>query len=157
VKFEVPGLPVPQGSKKPVTIKGRTILIDDNKALPKWRADVARIVAHGLPAGWRPLDGPVEVELLFRLPRPAPGQRGSVIAAGMPIHQTSGDTDKLERAILDALKTAHVYTDDSRVTDLIGRKRYPGPGERPGVTIEVRWTPQDAGGRRPIQEQLEVR
>lgn len=156
MRFTIVGFPIAQGSKKPITNPntGRTILIEENKDLPKWRSAVAKQVRRALPAGWQPLDGPVSVDLTFRLPRPAPGAPGSVVAAVYPIHQQSGDTDKLQRAILDALTAAGVYTDDCRVTDCAGRKRYPGPGEWEGVTIDVHWTATDPGGPRPIQDTL---
>ena len=55
------------------------------------------------------------------------------------------DGDKLERAILDALKWGGAYEDDAQVTDMHWRKRYATPGspdpwilDRPGAVIVVR-------------------
>jgi Holliday junction resolvase RusA-like endonuclease len=157
VRFDVPGVPVTQGSKKgflnPKT--KRVVIVDeDNASLRKWRKAMTSWVMAKLPAGWRPLDGPVSVELEFLLPRPARGERGSVMGAVEPIHQTSGDVDKYARAALDSLTTARVYTDDSRITRLTVEKRYPRDGEHPSLIVHVRWTADDPGGRKPIQEAL---
>lgn len=151
------GLPVTQGSKKafvnPKT--GRAVLVDDDsKGLKQWRAGITDLVTYALPRGWRPLDRAVAVELTFRLPRPEHGSPGYLVAAEQPVNQQSGDVDKLARAVLDALTTAKVYTDDCRITRLVIEKTYPAPGERHGVEIDVRWTAADPGGPRPVQEQL---
>jgi crossover junction endodeoxyribonuclease RusA len=151
VKFAVAGLPVTEGSLRPMEVGGknvprRTVVIATNAAeLNTWRRSVRAVAASKLPRGWVKFDGPVLVECLFLLPPPVKGAKGSVIATEYPIHQSAGDVDKLARAVLDAMSGV-VYTDDSRVIRLVVDKRYPAAGQRTGVSIEVRGMPGYPGG-----------
>lgn len=139
VEFIVRGLPAPQGSKRHV---GNGVLIESSSKVKPWRADVKAAAETALEAfpGWRPLDTPVQVTIGFWLPRPKSQPRTRRTLPG-----TRPDLDKLTRSTLDALDMAGVYTDDSRVTDLIVRKRYVNPenlfeaGEMvtPGASIRV--------------------
>jgi Holliday junction resolvase RusA-like endonuclease len=91
-----------------------------------------------------PLRGAVELQLMFRLPRPG-GHTGHLRADGSPRQSksinllpiTKPDLSKLIRAIEDSLSDAGIWDDDSAVVDLICRKRYENPG-LPGVDIMVR-------------------
>jgi crossover junction endodeoxyribonuclease RusA len=157
MRFAVAGLPITEGSMRPMEVGGknvpkRTIVLPVNgHELDAWRRQVAVVARTRLPRGWVKLEGPVLLDCLFLLPRPPKGAKGSKVATEYPIHQSSGDVDKLARAIGDAL-TGVVWTDDSRVVDLIVRKRYPPDGQRIGVAVEVRWIPGYPGG--PAGEQL---
>ncbi|DAZ90225.1 RusA family crossover junction endodeoxyribonuclease [Mycobacteroides abscessus] len=129
VSFFVPGKSAPQGSKRHV---GRGHMVESSKDLKPWRSDVA-VFAQQAMAG-RPIyvETALAMELTFVLPRPLslPKTKPTPPAIKKP------DTDKLERAILDAL-THVVYDDDSRVIDLHGRKRTAEIGETPGVSIFI--------------------
>jgi Holliday junction resolvase RusA-like endonuclease len=132
--FTVPGKPAPQGSKS--YYRGR--MVESSAALKPWRDKVA---AHGRQAagpGWQRLEGPVRVSVIFTFTRPASHYtRGKqpVLKPGAPaLPVTEADTDKLSRAILDALTAAGIYLDDRQVTTLIAMKFY---GEQPSCMIRV--------------------
>jgi Holliday junction resolvase RusA-like endonuclease len=145
----VAGTPRPQGSKRPVRNKhtGRIHMVESSERLPDWRADIrdaAMRAVDGVPtsAYW---ERPLAVGIQVRLARPkshylpantrrtAPElrQEAPKHPAGKP------DTDKLLRAVLDAL-TGLVWHDDAQVVDILARKLY---GERPGADITVSEAP----------------
>ncbi|MCV7205291.1 RusA family crossover junction endodeoxyribonuclease [Mycolicibacterium peregrinum] len=131
VEFFVPGKPAPQGSKRHV---GRGILVESSKEVGPWRERIA-LAAHNamLETG---LSHPIDkcalvVDLAFVMPRPAAAPKRST-----PPAIKRPDTDKLARAVLDAL-THTVFTDDSAVIDLRARKRLAELDETPGVQITV--------------------
>lgn len=100
-------------------------------------------------ANWSPMTGPVTVAVTFILKRPKAHYRTGKFAdqirddAPERPHGTPGmDTDKLARAVLDALTTARVYGDDSQVTELRAKKIYAGSvplgfADHPGAYITV--------------------
>lgn len=132
----VAGKPAPQGSKRYLgTRSGKTVAVESSKTLPAWRADVRAAVAE-LVDDQPPITGPVLVELLFVMPRPA-----STPKSRTPAAVKRPDLDKLARAILDAIGSAGAWGDDSQVTDLHAAKRIAGVDERPGAWITI--TPLD--------------
>ena len=122
--FTVRGLPVPQGSSRAFVVAGKARIVTKTARLSDWRSAIA--TAAGTVMGTEPLlDGPLTVRAEFFLPRPKSTKR--VYPAVRP------DLDKLARALLDGC-TGVVWTDDSRVVDLIVSKRY---GDAPGVSVEI--------------------
>jgi len=73
-------------------------------------------VQDALPEDHVPIDAAVRIEATFWFPRPASVTRLQKI--------TAPDTDKLFRAVGDALTDAQLYTDDSRVIAISGEKWY---------------------------------
>jgi Holliday junction resolvase RusA-like endonuclease len=131
VSFFIEGVPVPQGSKTVSQAKGRAWLRDANAArLKPWRHVIATHADLGVT-----FDCPVIVTLSFVLPRPQK-PRWAVPAV-------KPDIDKLCRAILDGLQDGGLLAEDSRVVTLTATKRYPTPGDRTGVGIDVtEWSNQ---------------
>jgi Holliday junction resolvase RusA-like endonuclease len=139
----VSGRPVTKGSLAPILGKnGRYHGMKEDHADSKpWRKRVVNVIRQAGPR--EPFDGAVDIYLVFRLER-----RVSVRGGWVPSHQAAhpqtrdtGDADKLERNILDALQDARVITDDCRVTDLSSRKRWAreiNGVPLPGVQILVR-------------------
>lgn len=124
----VPGIPVPQGSKKP--IPGRMIEVAGHR-LTQWRTSIGW---HAKAAGWARdpiLAGPVRVDLRFVLARPK--THGSLTEPPY-WHAATPDADKVARAVLDALTQAHVWTDDRQVAQLHVVKHY---GSETGVWIKL--------------------
>lgn len=119
------GVPAPQGSKRIVPSGkpgGRVHTIESNDAtLRPWRSDIAWTVrdAKDKSRSW-PLTGPIAIDLWFTMPKPrsAPKRRRSY-------PDRRPDVDKLSRAVLDGLKTAHAITDDGQVVQLHATKVYP--------------------------------
>jgi Holliday junction resolvase RusA-like endonuclease len=145
----VVGTPRPQGSKRPVRNKhtGRIHMVESSERLPDWRADIRDAAMRATDdvltsAYW---ERPLAVSIWFTLPRP----KGHYLPANTrraapelrpdaPKHPAGKpDTDKLLRAVLDAL-TGLVWRDDAQVVDILARKVY---GERPGADITVSEAP----------------
>ena len=131
VRFFVPGVPAPQGSKRHV---GRGIMVESSKAVGPWRERVALAAHDVMIAGQMPVfSGAVEVLLDFVMPRPKSAPKGRYVpAAKRP------DLDKLCRSCLDAL-TSVVFSDDSQVVRIVASKELAAAdGSTPtGVTVIV--------------------
>ncbi len=134
----VHGVPAPQGSKKGgySAKSGKTFVYEQNSKTQKsWRQDViAAAVQMREACGMETLDGPVQLFIEFRLPRPA-----SVKIAKRPFPAVKPDIDKLIRNTLDGLTQAGVYRDDAQVVNLSVQKLYATdePGGGPGAVIHV--------------------
>ncbi|MGN6199997.1 RusA family crossover junction endodeoxyribonuclease [Humibacter sp.] len=123
VSFFVTGTPVPQGSKTAFVVGKRAVVTDQNRVkLKPWRETVAIAADMG-----RTFPGPVEVVLVFSLPKP---QRPRwFVPAVKP------DIDKLVRAVFDGLTDGGLIDDDARIITLTASKVYALPL---GVHITVR-------------------
>ena len=121
-KFSVEGLPAPQGSKRHV---GNGRMVEASKYLPAWRK---AIEAECQSLFEEPMNGALEVELWFYLPKPSSVSRDYPIV--MP------DVDKLVRGCLDGMVKGGAILDDSRVVDLHAYKRYSVDGWT-GVQVVV--------------------
>lgn len=118
--FEVIGLPAPQGSHSAVMRGGRPSVIAGSSKAGRakhkaWRAavaDVARDVAED-----RPHDGPLAVDITFRMPMPASRPKRVRDAGEWPC-TVKPDIDKVIRATLDALADGGLIAGDSRVWKL---------------------------------------
>jgi Holliday junction resolvase RusA-like endonuclease len=127
------GKPVTQGSKT----RTKWGIRDDNAdRLRPWREAVKQAALDALNARDR-LEGPVLVDVVFTFDRPksAPKSRPC-----WPITRSSGDLDKLQRALFDALTDAGVWRDDSQVVDVRARKVHVGDDGAlriPGAVVTV--------------------
>ena len=133
--FTVYGQPAPQGSKRHV---GHGVIIESSKAVKPWRTAVEQCVLLAAPFGTRPypilIRGPVELFVTFTFQRPKTAKKSVV-------HKTSTpDLSKLVRSTEDALTTAGVWEDDSRVVRCYAEKLYTGHPDAmpvPGAVIRV--------------------
>ena len=121
-KFSVEGLPAPQGSKRHV---GNGRMIEASKYLPAWRKAIETECRSLFD---EPMDGALEVELWFYLPRPSSVSREYPTV--MP------DVDKLVRAVGDGLTQGGAIADDARIVDLHAYKRYSVDGWT-GVVVQI--------------------
>jgi len=130
--------------------QARAVITNDNPKTKGWRHTIANCAALELQRaehGGRFFAGPVELEVVFYLPRPK--RLLTKRLAPMDVaHTTKPDADKLARATKDALSKV-IWNDDAQVTDLIARKRYCATGEHPRAVITVRET-------NPIRNALEA-
>jgi crossover junction endodeoxyribonuclease RusA len=132
VEFTAYGVPAPQGSKNP--FGG-----ESNPRTKPWRADVKDKAVEAM--GERlPLLGAVKATVVFVFPRPKAhyrtGKNAHLLRDDAPLFHGSkrgGDTDKLQRAIGDAL-TGVVYRDDSQIAAWDVAKVY---GDRAGAHIRI--------------------
>lgn len=150
VEFTVRGEAVPQGSPRAFIVgKGtdreRAQVVSGAKGkgshgnpLAKWRANVAKAAADAM--GDRPpVTGPVALELVFTMRRPAShhvaNDRSRPLRANAPVWcDKRPDVGKLARAVEDSLSSV-VYLDDAQVVDLHPTKPY---GDTLGVHVIVR-------------------
>jgi Holliday junction resolvase RusA-like endonuclease len=131
------GNPAPQGSKRHV---GNGVMVESSKAVKPWREAVKHALV-GLRESrqsdpWTPIQGPVAVELVFTVAKPASApKRTRTWPARRP------DLDKLIRSTLDAITDSGAIRDDAQVVELTAAKRYPGEGEHalttPGAWIRI--------------------
>lgn len=138
IEIRAYALPGAQGSKKYVGHSkktGRAILVENSAKVKPWRESVVYAAVEQLEKrGNAGLVGAIVCEMTFTLVKPKSAKRGAVPAK-------APDLDKLCRSTFDALTTAGVWEDDSRVVALRAAKRYPNEGEdalpRPGAVIRV--------------------
>jgi len=124
------GLPAPQGSKRHV---GHGVMIESSKKVKPWREAVKwSAIEQGAMEG---IDGAVEVEMVFTMPRPKSAKKNAR-ADKRP------DLSKLVRSTEDALTDAGAWEDDARVVTCTARKVYPGDHPDalpvPGAVIRIR-------------------
>lgn len=130
------GTPAPQGSKN-VNRYGATY--ESSIKVKPWREAVKWAVndQHGQAVqNFDPFSGPVVVELVFTLAKPASApKRTRTWPARRP------DLDKLVRATLDGICESGVIRNDGQVVELTAAKRYPHEGlfalDRPGAWIRI--------------------
>lgn len=135
----VHGIPAPQGSKRHV---GGGRMIESSKKVGPWREAVKAAVLTA--TGRRPttLDGPVQVDITFILPRPkshlGTGRNAGRVRDSAPAEPTTKpDLDKLLRSTMDALTDVGVLRDDAQVVRIEAAKVYAWPEEPPGATIHI--------------------
>lgn len=108
------GLPAPQGSKKAFRNQytGRIQMTESSKKVKPWRDAVRSTVVDALAMAenWTPLDCPLELDMVFTMPKPAsaPKRRRT-----WPMR--TPDLSKLARSTEDALTDAGLYADDARI------------------------------------------
>lgn len=140
--FTVYGVPLTKGNHRALRVKGMQfpIITESNRAVASWQQLVAAGASHALQA--RPeaeralLASGVRLTVAFYLPRPKKfSRRGAFVH-----HLTKPDTDRLCRAVLDAL-TAVAYADDKQVTEIVTGKYYTAVGAPARVDIAVEAAP----------------
>jgi Holliday junction resolvase RusA-like endonuclease len=133
--IRVEGLPRPKGSLRAVGRKGeKARLIEQVDPKGTWRTAVKNAVIKTLPDDHEAWLCPVELKLTFRFPRPQRPRHD------WPTTRSSGDLDKLQRNIYDALQTgsgAGLIKDDSQIVCVTALKQYARTEDEVGVTIEV--------------------
>lgn len=119
VRFFVPGIPAPGGSKRafvsPKT--GKVVVLDDAKGNGPWRERVAHFARQAWTAP--PMEGPLVLWVRFVLPRPkghfGAGKNARKVRPSAPAYPTTKpDATKLLRALEDAL-TGILWRDDAQV------------------------------------------
>ncbi|HVH81325.1 MAG TPA: RusA family crossover junction endodeoxyribonuclease [Stellaceae bacterium] len=135
----ITGKPAPQGSKRHI---GNGRMIESSKAVGPWREAIRWATAQAR-AGQPALTGPVIVAVQFAFARPAvhfgKGRNAGQLRADAPRYPmtktTTGDLDKLTRAVLDGITAGGAILDDKQVVALDARKLY---ADAPGCRIDIR-------------------
>lgn len=135
VQFVVYGVAQPAGSKRAGQTKtGRLFVRDDAKKSRPWKSEVSAAAVDAMSSS-ELLAGPLELEVVFTVPRPKGhfGARG--LRPSAPAYPAvRPDVTKLLRAVEDAC-TGIVWRDDAQVVEQYARKQY---GEPAAVTVTVR-------------------
>lgn len=129
ITFEVAGTPAPQGSKT----RTRYGMFESSKRVKPWRELVthAAVKAGDDAALLGPLTPPYHVEIWFYFRKPRTSR------AEHPVAPTIGDTDKLVRAVGDALTNSGLIEDDRFIVTIFAEKKWAGANETPGAVIRV--------------------
>ena len=119
ISFDVYGIPQPQGSHKAVRVGGFAHVVPTGGgAFAAWRNDVTEAAYRAAAALDAPLTGPLRLTVIFRYPMPPSGIRKAHRLAGWRWKTTTPDTDKLVRAVGDALTAAALVADDKLIVDV---------------------------------------
>jgi Holliday junction resolvase RusA-like endonuclease len=136
IRFFVPGIPAPGGSKKAFVIAGKARIVEDCKRNADWRATVATVASEAMQ-GVEMSRGPLEVWFQFYLPRPKSHFGKTGLRGAASYYPTvKPDVTKLVRSTEDALKGI-TWADDSQIVTQWSEKRYAEPGTRPGCYIRI--------------------
>lgn len=126
VVIEVEHLAAPQGSH---FSPAKGVVRESNPRTELYRQAVADACEDRLE---EPLDGPLEVEILFRMmPAPKSDPR-------RPYPHYPPDLDKLVRATFDGITRGQLWVDDGRACKVTAWKTHASTPEQTGVTIRVR-------------------
>jgi Holliday junction resolvase RusA-like endonuclease/uncharacterized protein YbjQ (UPF0145 family) len=133
--FFVPGKPCSKGSPTILRTRAGRPFVREKPTEVSWEETIRVVAGVAKRREVFPMfaAGPVAVRLSFILPRSGRRQGTTEMLAALKPHP---DTDKLSRAVLDALARC-LYADDCQVTELRASKRVAETSERPGVWIEV--------------------
>jgi Holliday junction resolvase RusA-like endonuclease len=112
--IDVQGDPASQGSHS--VINGRIVQVNSAKH-KRWRNAVVFAALDLISEDWEPIDAPVELSVIFYLPRPK-------TVLDRPLPSVMPDLDKLIRAVADSLTDAKIYADDSRIVRITAQKVY---------------------------------
>lgn len=121
ISYFVEGEPAPQGSKNGFIKSGRVVMVESSKKLKPWRHAVATQTLEARTKKWANpeefvMTGPVEVGLVFHLPRP------KTVTRKWP--SVKPDCDKLVRSVLDGITSGGLWKDDSLVIAISASKQY---------------------------------
>jgi len=134
----ISGIPAPQGSKRHV---GGGRMVEASKAVGPWREAVRAETQRSMGTS-EPLAGPVHVNLMFWLKRPAnhfgTGRNAGMIKDSAPLFPAVlPDLDKLVRSSLDGIVAGGAIGDDRQVCTLSASKWYAFSGRPPGCRIVI--------------------
>ena len=123
----VEGNPKPQSRPRVSVRAGRGFAYNaDSKDMKAWKKALDAALAE-IPD--RGLDGPMHVELAFRLPRPKShyrtGKFSHLLKDSAPgDHQSRADLDNLAKVVLDKITRSEYWLDDNQVVSLAVTKRW---------------------------------
>jgi Holliday junction resolvase RusA-like endonuclease len=146
------GSPAPGGSKNFFPIyKGGNLLLKNGRPIIRvtdaggqanvqWKKDVA-LQARAFMQGKKPLPGPLKVEFVFHIRRPAAhyrtGRYQDFLRDDAPVHHTQKpDAIKYARSTEDSL-TGIVWVDDAQNVRICSEKRWAAPHEKQGCAIRI--------------------
>jgi Holliday junction resolvase RusA-like endonuclease len=150
----VHGRPAPQGSKRAFAVRGKggvptgriAVIESSHDRVKSWRQAVIDAAAEASGWGERPpLTGPLEVSMVFAMPRPKghyrTGRNAHLLRDSAPARPAgTPDLSKLCRATEDALTDIGVWTDDAQVVEYVRLAKVYAPAgalTTPGALITI--------------------
>ncbi len=150
IQFTVLGIPQPAGSKRAFPFHKKNgklgvAVSDSNPKARDWKGAVASEARLHVGEGGPLLDGPLEVTMMFYLPRPKAHFKkiqgrytNGELTARAPFYPTTRpDTQKLARGTTDAL-TGILWRDDSQIVVEHLTKHYGEPARCEITIIELK-------------------
>ena len=137
--FHVEGNPRPQPRPRAFKTARGLVRMYDSASAEAWKGQIALAARLERPAA--PLEGPISLNLSFRLSRPrghfGTGKNQDYLKQSAPIWPVSKpDLDNLVKAVMDCLTTLGFWRDDDQVVQISAVKEYANE-LRPGVTITI--------------------
>lgn len=122
----IPGIPKGQPRGRAFVTGGKPRIWTPGTA-EEWKSQIAYAVKAYLPVSL--YTEAVSLNLVFYMPRPkghyGTGRNSDKLKPSAPVyHRIKPDLDNLVKAVLDALKQAGLYRDDSQITEGKFSKRY---------------------------------
>jgi Holliday junction resolvase RusA-like endonuclease len=153
IRFFVPGVPQPRGSKTAMPLyrngklqfddQGKPIIriVDSCKLSGAWMQSIRLAASQAVGPTHVLWGGPVSVEAEFRFKRPRSHYTGGWdLRRDAPVrHDQTPDVDKLVRSVLDSLSKI-VYLDDSQVWILVNPRKV-WTGTQAGALVVVQRAP----------------
>ena len=133
-EFTVPGVPIAQPRQRHRVVCGHVSnYTPTNSPVNAWKAAVmlAAAAAYNGP----PLEGPLEVEMLFVFPRPVSKTRKRGPNLREP-KATAPDCDNIAKACLDCLHSV-LFRNDAQVWSLLVRKFIASADESPHMVMSI--------------------
>ena len=151
IRFFVPGVPQPRGSKTPIPLyrngelqfdaDGKPVIrvVDSCKLSGPWMESIRLAARQAVGPAHVLWTGPVSVEAEFRFKRPRSHYGANwLLKPGAPKkwHDQAPDEDKLQRGAADAM-TGVVYVDDRQISLWVNpRKIWTGTAGGAWITVE---------------------
>lgn len=134
IQFFIPGTPIPQPRQRHAMIGGHVRNYTPTKHPVNAFKASARMAARQAYQG-PPLEGPIELRVLFLMPRP---KRMQWKTRPMPREWHTGkpDCENIIKSLQDAL-TGLVWVDDAQVCRLMAEKFYCRGDEQPGTWVRI--------------------
>lgn len=145
ITFAIPGIPKPGGSKRAFMNRktGKAMIVDTCKGVSDWKGDIKYFAAAAYSGPL--LDGAIELEVDFYLPRPkghfGSGKNAAKLKPSAPEYPlTKPDALKLLRPLEDAL-TGVIWKDDCLIVRHVISKNYADTRLAPGAVVRVALCP----------------
>ena len=129
IEFMVTGIPKGQPRPKAFARKmpGGNYMarVYDPGTAEAWKTLIAVAAKDHIPK--EPIDGPIDLFLMFLMPRPKAHFTKKGLRDSAPnFHFSKPDSDNLAKAVMDTLGLLRFWKDDAQVCELVIRKRYAG-------------------------------
>ena len=128
IAFFVPGQPVAKGRPRAFKMKNGGIGTYTPDKTVEWERSVRSYANDEKPQA--PYDCPLRVHIQFYMTRPASKPKKAVWPTTKP------DIDNLAKAVTDAMNGL-IYTDDSRICEMVLTKYYEPDSRKVGVRVQV--------------------